>query len=79
MKKYSKMDVAMKVKLHPDYRPIPAIPKGVGQPKHQKDSDDKWERETASDRARNGRLYNELKDEIIAELEKDEEIPHHPL
>ena len=72
MKKYSKMDVAMKVKLHPDYRPIPAIPKGVGQPKHQEDSDEKWRQETAKDRARNARLYNELKDEIIAELEKEE-------
>ena len=72
MKKYSKMDVAMKVKLHPDYRPIPPIPKGVGQPKHQRESTVKWEQETAKDRAENARLYNELKDEIIAELEKEE-------
>tara|TARA_R110000744_G_scaffold365419_1_gene474251 strand:- start:347 stop:565 length:219 start_codon:yes stop_codon:yes gene_type:complete len=72
MKKYSKLDVANKVKLHPDYRPIPPRPKGVGQPKHQDDSNEKWEEETAYDRAINNRLYHDLKDEILAELEKDE-------
>jgi len=72
MKKYSKSDIAMRVKLHPDYRPIPARPKGVGQPKHQHESNEKWEQETARDRARNGQLYNELVDEIVAELENEE-------
>lgn len=72
MKKYNKVDVANKVKLHPDYRPIPPRPRAVGQPKHQDDAVEKWERETAEDRARNGKLYHEIKDEIIAELENEE-------
>ncbi len=72
MKKYNKVDVANKVKLHPDYRPIPARPRAVGQPKHQEEADERWERETAEDRAKNGLLYHLIKDEIIAELENDE-------
>jgi hypothetical protein len=72
MKKYNKVDVANKVKLHPDFRPIPPRPTRQGQPKHQDDAIEKWNRETAMDRALNGKLYHLIKDEIIAELENDE-------